>query len=80
MLQTWHGRPCSNYWITHDYDFVLVHPTGGKYYGRIVATILVGKDRINLSEYLIEKGLGYPYTGGKKPKFDEWYPYRKLGK
>lgn len=53
-----------------DLQFELRNPEFGKYAGRIVAEVWVhhsgsGKD-INVAEHLIEKGLGYPYEGGKK--------------
>ena len=59
----------------HDWKFVLSNLKGGKYYGRIVADILIGDDQINLSEYLVEKGYAYRYEGGKKKKFDDWYQH-----
>ena len=57
----------------NDWEFVVTEPELGKYAGRTVANILIGKERINLTEYLINKGLGYEYGGGKKKAFDTWY-------
>ena len=57
----------------NDYEFVLTEPQMGKYAGRTVADVLIGKDRINLSEFLINKGLGYRYDGKTKRKFDDWF-------
>ena len=61
---------------THDFECVLVSPQIGKYGGRVIGDILVGKERINLSDYLIERGLGYEYDGNTKKPFDEWYQER----
>ena len=57
----------------NDWEFVVTEPELGKYAGRTLANILIGKDRINLADYLIDRGLGYEYTGGKKKAFDSWY-------
>ena len=57
----------------NDWKFVLEQPSIGKYAGRIVAKILVGDEKIDVADYLINKGLGYRYIGGKKQKFDDWY-------
>lgn len=40
-------------------------------YGRILATVFIGENMID--KIMIEKGFGYPYFGGKKKKFSEWY-------
>ena len=59
----------------HNWQLVVTEPQLGKYAGRIVANILVGnEEKIDLATYLIEKGLGYKYEGGRKKPFDEWYP------
>ena len=57
----------------NDYQFVIINPTTGKYAGRTVATVLIGKERINLADFLIEKGLGYKYNGGTKRHFEDWW-------
>lgn len=57
----------------HEWDFVITEPERGKYAGRTVANILVGTERISIADFLIEKGLGYRYDGGKKKAFDTWY-------
>ena len=58
---------------TYNMDFVVAEPEGGKYYGRIVADVLVGPDRISAADYLIEQGYAYRYEGGRKIAFDDWY-------
>ena len=51
----------------HDFHFVVAQPEQGKYAGRIVADILVGPERINVSEYMIKNGYAKAYDGGTKP-------------
>ena len=51
-----------------NYEFYIKNAIEGKYAGRIVCQMFVCKndDRIDVSHYLIEKGLGIPYFGGHK--------------
>ena len=44
-------------------EILLVNTERGKYF-RIVAVVMI--DGVNLAELLIDKGLGYVYTGGTK--------------
>ena len=57
----------------HDYEFIIRSPKYGKYAGRIVADVLIGKDRINVAEKMIELGHAYYYNGEQKREFDDWY-------
>ena len=57
----------------NNYIFQVVNPQTGKFAGRIVATLLIGTEKINLANYLIQRGLGYVYTGGTKRHFDDWW-------
>ena len=54
----------------NDLKFEIRNPQEGKYAGRVVAEVWVTDPElgrmINLSEHLIDKGLGYPYEGGTK--------------
>lgn len=47
------------------------NPELGKYAGRIVAEVWAGN--VNVSAYMIEQGLGYPYDGKTKQNFEDWY-------
>ena len=62
----------------HDGVFTIANPIFGKYAGRTVAEVYFGdgndgNDRVNLADVLIEKGLGYAYSGESKMAFDDWY-------
>ena len=59
----------------YNYEFTIEDPFFGKYAGRVVASVYFGQgdDRISLSDYLIDKGLGYAYDGGEKRAFDSWF-------
>lgn len=43
-------------------------------YGRLLAKVFLGDTTID--KIMIEKNFGYPYFGGKKKKFSEWYNKR----
>ena len=59
----------------HNHEFTIEDPFFGKYAGRVVASVYFGQgdDRISLSDYLIDNGLGYAYDGGEKRAFDSWF-------
>ena len=53
----------------HNFEFWVKDWINGKYAGRVVAKVLVGDDDQNLidvSEYLLDKGLAHPYFGHTK--------------
>ena len=56
--------------VANDLKFEIRNPQEGKYAGRLVASVWMrdpeSRQMINLAEHLIDKGLGYPYSGGKK--------------
>ena len=56
--------------MANNMEFEIRNPQEGKYAGRIVAEVWIrdpeSRHMINLSERLIDKGLGYPYEGGTK--------------
>lgn len=58
---------------SNNMEFVVAAPQQGKYSGRTVAKVYVGKAKIDVGQYLINKGLAYPYDGGTKQAFDDWY-------
>ncbi|MEG9862147.1 MAG: thermonuclease family protein [Parvularculales bacterium] len=52
-------------------EFVIANPEPDKYFGRVVADVLI--DGLNVADYMIEKGLAYRYDGGTKMEFHEWW-------
>ena len=56
----------------HDFEFVVRNVQYGKYAGRVVSEVLVGSDRINAADYLLQRGYALPYDGGTKPTAADW--------
>lgn len=54
---------------------VVANPEPDKYFGRVVADVFI--DDLNVADYMIEKGLAYPYDGGTKMEFHEWWGKEK---
>lgn len=52
-------------------ELVVANPEPDKYFGRVVADVFI--DGLNVADYMIEKGLAYPYDGGTKMEFHEWW-------
>lgn len=61
----------------YDTAVYVANPELGKYAGRIVADVLVGREKISVASYMLENGHAYPYDGEAKLPFDEWYPKSK---
>ena len=52
-------------------NLVKIDCKGWDKYGRLMGTVRKGK--IDIGQYLLDRGLAYPYNGKKKQKFNEWY-------
>ena len=69
-------KTLQNLLAKNKYQFRITNISEDKYFGRLVADVLIGE--VNVAKYMIEQGLAYPYDGGTKKQFHEWFDPKKV--